>query len=64
VAKHFRRTGHSLNYFKVCVFRAEIIDVIKRKNYELDLVNRLNINKKRCINIIKSKYNKNFIFNN
>ena len=47
VAKHFRRTGHSLKYFKVCVFRTELIDVIKRNNYELDLVNRLNINKKR-----------------
>ena len=62
VAKHFRRTGHSLKYFKVCVFRAELIDVIKRKNYELDLVNRLNINKKKDVltslkrNIIKISF--------
>ena len=62
VAKHFRTKGHNLRYFKICVFRAELYDINIRKNYELDLINRFNINKKRCINIIKSKYNKNFIF--
>ena len=62
VARHFRTKGHNLRFFKICVFRADLYDTIVRKNYELDLINRFNINKKRCINIIKSKYNKNFIF--
>jgi hypothetical protein len=62
VARHFRTKGHNLRHFKICVFRAELNDTMLRKNYELDLINRFNINKKRCINIIKSKYNKSFIF--
>jgi len=27
VARHLRRTGHSLKYFKVCVFRTELFVV-------------------------------------
>ena len=64
VARHFRSTGHSLKHFKVCVFKTNLPDVKIRKDFELDLINRLNINKKRCINIFKTKNNKKFVFKN
>ena len=46
VAKHFKSKGHKLSDFKICIFRKDL-DEIKTKNYEMDLINRLNINKKR-----------------
>jgi hypothetical protein len=62
VARHFRRDKHKLSDLKVCVFRADLSDTKLRKYLELDLINRLNINKKRCINTFKSNLNKKFIF--
>jgi len=63
VAKHFRTKSHKLSDFKVCVFRKDLENNEIRKNLEMDLVNRLNINRKRCINKITSKRSKKFIFN-
>jgi hypothetical protein len=62
VAQHFRRTLHKISHFKVCVFKCDLNDEKNRKFDELDLINRLNINKKRCLNIFKTKKSKKFIF--
>ena len=62
VAKHFRSKKHKLSDFKICVFRSDLENQLVRKNLELDLINRLNLNKKRCINKFTSKRNKKFIF--
>lgn len=62
VARHFRRDKHKLSDLKVCVFRTDLYEIQTRKYLELDLINRLNINKKRCLNLFKSKLNKKFIF--
>ena len=43
------------------VVKTNLSDVKIRKDFELDLINRLNINKKRCINIFKTKNNKKFV---
>ena len=63
VARHFRSKKHKLSDFKICVFRSDLEEIEKRKNLELDLISRLNTNKKRCINKITSKRSKKFIFN-
>ena len=62
VARHFRRDRHKLSDLKVCIFRTGLYEIQTRKYLELDLINRLNINKKRCLNLFKSKLNKKFIF--
>ena len=62
VARHFRRDKHKLSDLKVCVFRTDLYEIQTRKYLELDLINRLNMNKKRCLNLFKSKLNKKFIF--
>ena len=58
VARHFRGKKHKLSDFKICVFRSDLEEIEKRKNLELDLISRLNTNKKRCINKITSKRSK------
>ena len=62
VAKHFRRSAHKLSDFKVCVFKTGLDNIKFRKYQELDLINRFNINKIRCINTFRAKKNKKFIF--
>ena len=62
VAKHFRRTSHKLSDFKVCVFKTGLENIKIRKYQELDLINRFNINKIRCMNTFKAKKNKKFVF--
>ena len=62
VAKHFRRTSHKLSDFKVCVFKTGLENIKIRKYQELDLINRFNINKIRCMNTFKAKKNNKFVF--
>jgi hypothetical protein len=62
VPKHFRKNGHKLSHFKVCIFRSDLNDSNERKKYELDLINRFNLNKTRCLNIFKAKRNNKFIY--
>ena len=66
VPKHFRKKypQHSFKDFKVCVFKSNFVNSKIRKQEELDLVNFLNTNKKRCINQIISNKSKSFIFKN
>jgi hypothetical protein len=64
VPKHFRKKYplHSFKDFKVCVFKSNFINSKIRKQEELDLVNFLNTNKKRCINKKLSTKTKILIF--
>jgi hypothetical protein len=62
VGKHFRRISHKLSDFKVCVFKTGLDDIKIRKFQELDLINRFNTNKIRCINNFKTRKSKKFVF--
>ena len=65
VPKHFRKKypQHTFKDLKVCIFNSNFNDSLTRKEKELDLVNFLNTNKKRCINKITSTKSNNLIFN-
>ena len=65
VPKHFRGKKclrHTFKDLKVCVFNSNFETSIIRKEKELDLINFLNTNKKRCINKLVSKKTNNLIF--
>lgn len=50
VGKHFNLNGHSISNFKVCIFKDEFNSEYIRKQVEKDLINVLNIARKRCLN--------------
>jgi hypothetical protein len=62
IARHFRSGNHKLSDFKVCVFKTELFDVDTRKSNELDIINFLNLNAKRCLNKFKSITSNKLIF--
>ena len=62
IARHFRSNNHKLSDFKVCVFKTNLLDTDVRKSNELDLINLLNLNEKRCLNKFKSITSNKLIF--
>jgi uncharacterized protein with HEPN domain len=62
IAKHFRSNNHSLKELKVCVFKTNLENLKERKDKEQDLINFLNLKTNNCLNIIKTKNSKNFVF--
>ena len=51
VARHFNLRGHTLFNFKCCIFKADLVDTLIRKNIERDLIRFLNIGSVKCINL-------------
>ena len=62
VSIHFNLKYHNINDFKFCIYKTGLIDSVFRKSAEMDLVNFLNIHKKRCINVVRSFNIKKLVF--
>ena len=62
VSYHFNLKYHHIDDIKLCIFKTDLEDSILRKSAEDDLVNFLNIYKKRCINLKRSNNIKKLTF--
>ena len=62
VSFHFNLKYHHIDDIKLCIFKTNLEDSILRKSAEDDLVNFLNIYKKRCINLKRSNNIKKLTF--
>jgi hypothetical protein len=54
VSIHFNLKYHNINDLKFFFYKTGLIDSVFRKSAEMDLVNFLNLHKKRCINVVRS----------
>jgi len=56
VAKHFNKKGHNImKHFRCCIFKDKFLNEEQRKSNEMDLVNFLNINYFKCLNVYTNR---------